>query len=259
MSATRQLVVSVHDVAPSTRAQVERMLDQLAALGVTRRSLLVIPNFRGASPIDRDEPFCAWLRARSGTGDEIVLHGYEHIAVGAPRTARERFKNRWLTQSEGEFLTLDYGAALARIARGAAMLKRANLEAHGFVAPAWLITPGGLRAALESGFEYSNSYASLIDLARQRSYTVPSLVFGPGHLNEDLGVALQRYVSRVMARCPRVRVVLHPPCVDHRGRFAHITSMIAEQAQTHQPVTYLDLLAGLRASPATAPAGRHAY
>jgi hypothetical protein len=35
--------------------------------------------------------------------------------------------------------------------------------------------------------------------------------------------------------------------------------MIAEQAQTHQPVTYLDLLAGLRDSPAAAPAGRHAY
>jgi uncharacterized protein len=254
-----QLVVSVHDVAPQTRAQVERMLDELAAIGIARRSLLVIPNFRGISPIDRDQSFCAWLRERQQGGDEIVLHGYEHVAVGGPRNVRERFKNRWFTDHEGEFLSLGYDAALERITRGAAMFASVGLDARGFVAPAWLVTPDGLRAARTAGFEYSNSYASVIDLARQRTHTVPSLVFGPGHLDEDLGVALQRYVSRVMTRCARVRVVLHPPCLEHRRRFAHITSMIAEQMRTHEAVTYLDVLAGLRGAATLQPVGRDAY
>jgi uncharacterized protein len=259
MSVPRQLVVSVHDVAPQTRTRVEWTLDALAALGVTRCSLLVIPNFRGASPIDRDEDFCAWLRHRQRQGDEVVLHGYEHVGVGVPRGARERFRNRWFTQGEGEFLSLDYHEARDRMERGIAVLTRAGLAADGFVAPAWLITRAGLRAARDLGFEYTNSYAAVVDLARRRSYVVPSLVFGPGHLNEELGIALQRHASRLLRRVPRVRIALHPPCVDAPVRFARIASLVAEQARTHQPVTYLELLGALRASGAGSAVSRHAY
>ena len=258
MSAARQLTVSIHDVAPPHRDRVERLLDVLRSAGVARRSLLVIPDLRGESPIERDRSFCGWLRHRQQEGDEIVLHGYHHVGAGAPRNAIERFKNRWYTQGEGEFLTLSYADASERIARGAAMFAAAGLHAIGFVAPAWLINADGLRAARDRGFEYTNSYAGVTDLAHDRRHIVPSLVFGPGNLNEDLGIRLQGYAARGLALCPTVRVVLHPPNVDHQQRLARILGMIDRLRRDREATTYAQLLDRLRASGA-AGATSHAH
>jgi predicted deacetylase len=256
---SRQLVVSVHDVAPQTRPGVGRLLDLLATIGVEHRSLLVIPNLRGQGSLDLDDDFCTWLRYRQRQGDEIVLHGYEHVGVGRPKTAGQRFRNRWFTQGEGEFLSLEYDAAFDRIARGKAMLDRAGLHPRGFVAPAWLVNEGGLRAARDLGFQYTNSYFTVGDLSRGRTHWVPSLVFGPGHLNEDLGIALQRPLSRLLAGRAALRVVLHPPCADHQPRLARVQSLIESQLQDREPATYSQLLASLRREPWSAAADGHAY
>jgi hypothetical protein len=257
MNIGRQLTVSIHDVAPPHRARTERLLDVLASAGVTRRSLLVIPNIGGSAPIDADASFCDWLRHRQDEGDEILLHGYEHRAVGAPpRTLLERFKNRWYTQGEGEFLTLGYAEASARIARGAAMLAGAGLHATGFVAPAWLINDDGLRAARDLGFEYTNSYLGVMDLANSRNHIVPTLVFGPGHLNEDAGIALQERATRLLALCRNARVVLHPPNADHAPRLSRILGMIERLRRDREPTTYAQLLDSLRTSGA---AGAHSH
>ncbi len=246
MSTAGRLVVSVHDVAPPHLDRVQRMLEALAGVGVSRRSLLVIPNFQGRWPIDRDEAFCAALRGFRSGGDEIVLHGYEHVGVGAPRGLAARFKNRWFTEDEGEFLSLDYPSARRRIEQGLEIVGRAELDVEGFVAPAWLINADGLRAARDCGLQYTNSYASLSDLPGQRSYVSPSLVFGPGHLNEDVGIAVQQRLSGLLARRRVARVVLHPPCIDHPRRFGRILSMIETMLVGHEPTTYLDLLRELR-------------
>ncbi len=252
-------MVSIHDVAPHSRAQVERMLDRLAVVGVSRCSLLVIPNFRGDGALDRHADFCAWLRDRAGQGDELVLHGYEHAGVGRPRTAGERFRNRWWTQGEGEFLSLDYGGALDRIARGKAMMYRAGLNAQGFVAPAWLVNEDGLRAARALGFQYTNSYLTVTDLVRRRTHWVPSLVFGPGHLNEDVGIALQRRVARLLARRAVIRVVLHPPCVDHGPRLQRVLALVAAARRDRESATYLQLLGDLRGRRAEADGSHRAH
>ena len=242
----------MHDVAPQTQPRVARLLDFLTTIGVEHRSLLVIPNFQGKGSLDVHDDFCAWLRERRQQGDELVLHGYEHVGVGQPRTASERFRNRWFTKGEGEFLSLEYDAAADRIARGKAMMARAGLHPRGFVAPAWLVTAGGLRAARDLGFEYTNSYLTVHDLAYGRTHWVPSLVFGPGHLNEDLALMLQRRLSRLLVACPALRIVLHPPCVDQPQRLSSVGSLIESQLANRRATTYRDLLAWLRREPSAA-------
>jgi predicted deacetylase len=259
MLRLRQLVVSIHDVSPSSWSRVDRLLDILAAIGISRRSLLVIPNFRGEESLERHDDFCQWLRQRQESGDELVLHGHEHIAVGRPRTAAERFRNRWFTQGEGEFLSLAYAEAFERIAHGKALMDGAGLNTLGFVAPAWLINDDGLRAARSHGFQYTNSYQTLLDLPHERTHWVPSLVFGPGHLNEDVGIALQRRLLPLLGRCAAIRIVLHPPCVDHDTRLSHVLSIIASQIRDRQPVTYLQLLSELRRPSTIAVRNEHAH
>jgi hypothetical protein len=169
------------------------------------------------------------------------------VGVGAPHGFADRFRNRWFTDHEGEFLSLDYRAARDRIERGLSLAREVGLDVRGFIAPAWLLSAAAQRAARDCGFEYTNSYFRFTDLPRRSSRVVPSLVFGPGHLNEDLGVALQRPLARLLTHRPIVRVVLHPPCIDHAGRFERILSMIhTHLASGHRPVTYLELLTWLR-------------
>jgi predicted deacetylase len=244
------LAVSMHDVAPPYWDRVRRALDALDAIGVRRRSLLVIPNLEGQWPLDEADAFCGELRRRALDGDELVLHGYEHVAVGTPVGMVNRIKNRWYTRA-GEFLSLDYSDARDRIERGLDLVRRMNLEVHGFVAPGWLISPDGLRAARDCGLQYTNSYLTVTDLVEGRAHFAPSLVFGPGSLNEDLGIEVQRRLVPLLAFSPIVRIVLHPPCVDHSSRFERILSMIRRLGQ-REAVTYVELLSMLRPSQAAA-------
>ncbi len=253
MSASRWLVVSVHDVTPPHWERVRSMLDALDSVGVFRRSLLVIPNFQGQWAIDRHPTFCADLRRLQREGDEIVLHGYEHIGVGTPEGPVDRFRDRWFTRGEGEVLSLDSRGARDRLELGLALARRTSLDVRGFIAPAWLINAEGLRAARDCGFEYTNSYFRFADLVQRRSCVSPSLVFGPGHLNEDLGISLQRRLAGLLSSRPAVRVVLHPPCIDHPRRFKQIVTMIETLARHRQPVTYLELLSLLRAGAGRRP------
>ena len=252
------LIVSIHDVTPVHRRRVERMLQVLDAAGVRQRSLLVSPNYHGEGEIDRRADFCAWLRERQSAGDEIVLHGYEHQDVRRPSTLADRWKHRWFTQGEGEFLSLTYDEASDRITRGLDVFDRAGLRAEGFVAPAWLVNADGLRAARDRGLQFTNSYLRISDLQRDRSSFAPSLVFGPGNLNEDVGIRLQAGIAGLLARRAIARVVLHPPCIDHPARFGRILSMLQTMLQQHGPTTYGHVVTRLRELPAVEARQRHA-
>src|SRR5438876_4080280 len=165
MSRQSHLVVSIHDVAPPFFDRVRRMVDELSDIGVHHRSLLVIPNYHGQWPIDEYPEFCEWLQQRQKQGDEIILHGYEHIGVGTPKTFLDRLKNRWGTVGEGEFLCLDYTQARDRIQRGLDLFESLDIASDGFIAPAWLVNDAGLRAMRDLGFQYTNSYMRFLDLA----------------------------------------------------------------------------------------------
>ncbi len=252
MTDRPSLIVSVHDVAPPHWVQVEKILRHVGDMGVRKRSLLVIPNFRGLWRVDEHREFAEWLCERQREGDEIILHGYEHVEVHKAQGVRDRIKNRLYTQGEGEFLSLDYEEARNRIEAGIAILKSAGVMTSGFIAPAWLISEAGLTAAKDLGFEYTNSYLRICDLVSQKSILAPSLVFGPGNLNEEISLRLQRLLSKLIVWRSVVRVVIHPPCVEHYRRFERILQIIREQLLYHRPITYSEFVAGWRSKNGTA-------
>ena len=74
-----RLVVSVHDVSPATAEQTRRWCDDADGLGIPV-SLLVIPGpWRGMELADAPD-YARVLADRAGRGDEMVLHGYTHVA-----------------------------------------------------------------------------------------------------------------------------------------------------------------------------------
>ncbi len=107
------------------------MLDLLTAIGVRRRSLLVIPNCHGHSPIDRHEDFCAWLRYRQREGTRSSFMA-SNISGSARRTAHAIASR--IAGSPGAKANSSRSTTRMR-----GMLTGAGLDAEGFVAPAWLI------------------------------------------------------------------------------------------------------------------------
>src|SRR6266700_1019596 len=78
-SATNDyLVVSLHDVAPSTRPIVDQIISELSAKGIRHCSLLVVPDYHHQGASMKDRQFVSWLRNLEAAGHEIVIHGYFH-------------------------------------------------------------------------------------------------------------------------------------------------------------------------------------
>jgi hypothetical protein len=117
--------------------------------------LLVIPDWHGRAPVERDPAFGDWVRARAAEGAEIFLHGERHDETGSPRAWRDELRAFARTDREGEFLTLDYSAARDRIDRGLERLRTIGLEPVGFVPPAWLARPETHLAARDAGLGVS--------------------------------------------------------------------------------------------------------
>ncbi|MCK5801145.1 MAG: DUF2334 domain-containing protein, partial [Deltaproteobacteria bacterium] len=82
------MTVEIHDVTPAHEAEVHAIHEALAAIGVHRPTLLVVPAFLdddGKSWDLRDAPaFATWLRDRQAEGTELIQHGLTHRAPGPP-------------------------------------------------------------------------------------------------------------------------------------------------------------------------------
>ena len=251
MTRVPRLVVSIHDVAPPSFEPTKEILARLKTAGVGRVSLLVVPNYRGQWRLNEHGDFAAWLQRRQEEGDEIVLHGYEHIEVKPPRGFRDKVRNRLYTVHEGEFLSLSYEEARQRMESGLAIFRKIGIASAGFVAPSWLLSQPALAAARDLGFEYTNYYLRFSDLSRGQTAFAPSLVFGPGNLNEEWTLRAQSIMPRLLNRCALVRVVIHPPCVENSRRFSQILQLIREQVERRRPSTYQEFLFDWREREAT--------
>src|ERR1044071_8388827 len=108
-SAADSVVVSLHDVAPTTQQVTRTIISELSAHGVRVCSVLVVPDYHHQGLFARNREFVAWLRALEADGHEIVIHGYFHERPRQPQeTLRDKLMTRFYTQNEGEFYDLGY-------------------------------------------------------------------------------------------------------------------------------------------------------
>ncbi len=241
----RALVVSIHDVAPSTREKTERVLTHLARHRVDNTSLLVVPDYhlRGRSMEDPD--FRAWLREQEARGHEIVIHGFFHQrARGAKEDARSKVVTRFYTADEGEFYDLGYEEARRLITQGREDFERHGFHPHGFIAPAWLLGAEAARAAIDAGMSYTTTLRTVRDFARDRTVFSQSLVYSVrSGWRRTMSLAWNRSLFRRLAGNPLLRLGIHPPDLEHPAIWEQITMLIDEALIDRQPMTYHGLLA----------------
>ncbi|MEZ0332648.1 MAG: DUF2334 domain-containing protein [Gemmatimonadales bacterium] len=237
------LLVSIHDVTPALADGVVRLWALCAERDV-RPALLVVPDWRGEWPLEDHPDFVAWLRARVAEGAEIVLHGERHDEAELPRGLADSVRAFGRTAREGEFLTLDAGGALARIARGLDRLRALGLEPVGFVPPGWLAKDEGHQAVAQAGLGFSEDDRAIRLYPSGRrlpspvvrwSARTPILAWG------SVLVAHGRWALQGRSRFPRL--ALHPQDLGHPATAAALGPALDRWLARHPPISYTALQA----------------
>jgi uncharacterized protein len=248
-SATRDyLVVSLHDVAPSTQSIADKILSELTQKGIRHCSLLVVPDYHHQGASMQDRQFVSWLRNLEATGHEIVVHGYFHERPRrANENAFEKFVIQFYTQGEGEFYDLDYDEAFQRIKTARDEFRAAGLKPRGFVAPAWLLSSAAERAARDAEMEYTTRLRNVRDLRSGETFPARSLVYSVRNgwrratsliWNAALGSALKNK--------PLMRLSIHPPDYSYPAIWRQIIDFVSAIDRSRTPTTYQDWIAEQR-------------
>jgi predicted deacetylase len=241
MSPARALVVSLHDVSPRTRAACELILRELAAGGVERVSLLVIPDHHGLAPVAGDGEFGAWLAGLEREGHEIVTHGYHHRRARRPgERPMQKLLTRFYTADEGEFYDVDRATARALVARGNAELRGLGLGPRGFIAPAWLLGAEAEAALGELGVDYTTTLGSVRDLATGRRWRSQSLVWSVrSGWRRAVSRGWNAALFRRLGTNPLLRISIHPVDHAHPAIWAQIRALLTAALRDRQAMTYL--------------------
>jgi predicted deacetylase len=172
---TKSLIVSLHDAHPGSRAQIEEQVALLAAYGITRSSILVVPEFHHGPAADADAAFVESVNKWQADGHEIVLHGYFHDRKESPReNLRTLFWTRLYTSQEAEFLDLPINIARERLEMGRALFEKQGWRTTGFIAPAWLMADGLTDLLAEMGFAYTNRVGEIMAFGKNGTCHIPS-------------------------------------------------------------------------------------
>ena len=241
----RALVVSIHDVAPSTRAKVDKILASLAGHGVHTCSLLVVPDYHRLGRSLADRSFCSWLHALAANEHEIVIHGYFHQrARRREENARAKIVTRIYTADEGEFFDLGYGEALRLIRKAQEDFKTHDFHPTGFVAPAWLLGAEAERAVIDAGMSYTTTLRTVRDYHGDRTIPSQSLVYSVrSGLRRISSLTWNRSLFRRLTSNPLLRLGIHPPDIDRAAIWRQIGEIVSEALLDRRAMTYRDLLA----------------
>jgi len=247
-TAKEFLVVSIHDVAPSTQPIVDKMVSEFVHHHVRTSSLLVVPDYHRQGASMKDRQFVSWLRGLEAQGFETVIHGYFHQR---PRRRDEsltdRFLTRIYTQDEGEFYDLKYEDALLRIRSARDEFRTAGLNPRGFVAPAWLLSAEAEQAARDAEMEYTTRLRSIQDLRTGEKFPARSLVYSVRNpWRRATSLVWNAMLARVLNSCSLLRLSVHPRDYEYPTIWRQIIDSVGRMGKSRSVTTYQDWIAKRR-------------
>src|SRR4051812_13910735 len=237
----RKLCIAIHDVAPATWPQCERLLDLLERIGHAPVTLAIVPDFHGRGRIDRAPWFVRRIDDCIKGGAEVALHGFRHLDDGAPPSSLRGWINRHvLTAGEGEFASLPVAEARLRIHCGKAMFEHCGWQAAGFIPPAWLAGDGTLEALRESSLVYVSSHLTLQRLADGADIEAPCItVSARSAWRRVASKVWLNAIEQATASAPLLRIALHPIDAQHADITQRWRELVTRQLENRTAVTKL--------------------
>jgi len=220
------------------------MLAQIGRAGVSKCSLLVVPDYHRTGRSLGDPAFTEWLHDLDTQGHEIVIHGFYHQRARRPgESTRQKLVSRVYTADEGEFYDLDYDEALRLIRDAQNEFVAHGFHPAGFIAPAWLISAEAERAAIDAGFRYTTTLRAVRDFASGEEIRSQSLVYS---LRSGWRCRLSLLWNRMLFSCltsnSLLRLGLHPPDIDHPRIWRQINAFLDRALDDRRPMTYQEWL-----------------
>lgn len=231
--------VSIHDVSPRWRSEVDTALGWCRDIGV-KPGLLVVPDFHHRGPL-RDHPdYVRQLQGLAREGCELFLHGYFHLSL--PGEGLGHFvAQKVVSAGEAEFASYDRAQGEERLDAGLAMMRELDLPLRGFVPPAWARRSWLLPALKARGLDYTEDQLFIHEPSSGARRLCPALNYASRTLGRRLSSAAYARVARLYPRAGiPVRIALHPADVHHPMLVAETRSLLAWAAgRTTDTVTSL--------------------
>jgi predicted deacetylase len=243
MPDERLLLASIHDVAPRFEGEVDRLLDALAPHVGNKLAMLVVPNHWGDSPIVPGSPFARRLRTWADNGIEMFLHGLVHRDEARHVGTFDRFRARYLTAGEGEFLGLERAEATDRINRGRTIIEDSTgRPVAGFVAPAWLYGQGALRALEDCAIPIAEDHLHVWSPEKQRELARGPVITWASRT--PLRLASSLAAASILRRAPvrTLRIGVHPPDSRQPALMRSIDATFRSAMRNRRVARYADLL-----------------
>ena len=244
----KSLIVSLHDAHPGSHAQIAEQIAFLATYGITRSSILVVPEFHHEGSVERDVSFREAVSGWQSGGHEVVLHGYFHDRrESPPEKLSTVFWTRFYTNQEAEFLDLPRATARERLEKGRALFESLGWRSTGFVAPAWLMADGLTNLLAEMGFAYTTRVNEIIPLLPgvNRVKSSQSLCYSTRAGWRRFASALwNKTLYGRLRDTDLVRLSLHPRDLEFRLMRRQIDQILrASLKRGFQPTTYGEYVA----------------
>ena len=246
--AAKSIIVSLHDAHPGSRSAIAEQIAMLATYGITRSSILVVPEFHHEGSVTRDAAFCEAVTAWQSQGHEIVLHGYFHDRKESPpEKLSTLFWTRMYTSREAEFLDLPRETARQRLETGRSLFDSLGWRSTGFVAPAWLMANGLTNVLAEMGFAYTTRVGEIIPLLPGVNRVIPSqsLCYSTRAAWRRFASGLwNKYLFDRLRETSLVRLSLHPRDLEFPLMRRQIDQILrASLKRGFQPTTYGEYVA----------------
>jgi len=241
----KYLVVSVHDVTPAFDSEVREIVDELRIQEVDKKNILVIPNYHNKYNILKSDRFSGWLHSLKEKGDEIILHGYEHISRNRKYSSFYGYiMGEWVAQGCAEFQNISYEETKDRVERGRKILNCIGLICTGFVPPGWMMSKEANKAVMDKGFRYTTftkilrDYQNNIDIRSEVVRFIPR-IRAINFLKKmyNLYLLKENLVHKKLAR-----VAIHPQDLRFKRAFEYLLKIIKELREERTIVTYLGFL-----------------
>ena len=244
---TARILVSLHDVAPSSFDQSRTMLD-LTESNDLCATLLVVAGPWNGQRADHHDGFGEWARQASSRGHEVALHGWDHRRVDdvdGPSSLARRAIGAATARGCDEFWLLGDREAKRRLHRSLDVLHRIGLRPTGFTPPGWLASPGTVRAARDVGLAYRTSHRGIHDLRADRHLVAPALSSRPhSRFTDAAAQIIERMAITQLSLGATVRLALHPDDLDDHRIMRSLTRVLAEARRVGAAsITYEQALA----------------
>jgi predicted deacetylase len=234
----RALSVSIHDVAPRTLAACQQIADMVAKVdAVLPLTLLIVPRYHGETGLPAE--YVDWITGRLDRGDELALHGYTHRdEAPSAHGLRDRMVRRIYTAGEGEFAGLAREEAAQRIERGREWFAERGWPLYGFVAPAWLVSPGTWEALRDFDFLYTTTLSRFHLLRQDLSLRAPSVVYSTRSAWRRWAArGWNRALTSAARNAPLMRVGFHPADAAHPDVMRQALQLLQRVAREREAMT----------------------